>query len=854
MEINFHEKIDLSLIQKGGFTMFFWFLAKKQPQGSIRYILKQGNTSEEITPSIGFLPNCVNLFVKILSSKNRQETLYSSKTIEANKLYSLAITFSIDYENDLTDILLYLDGILDSQISIPGEPLHNQGKMHLGKVDKNNLGFIGYLADIMVAPRVLNEIEIGQISKACLINLMNNANNYNQCLIKSYEIFERKFERDKLLEKYSQHTGSPMNILENLDLLNDELRDIVKKFDENFFEENNDSALENNYNNNNNINNINRYQNENMVRFRDIAISLDDHKMVQKLQSFLEEDEADKSIFFRKCAMNAGFIYSIFYLASEDQKNLTPQRIIIMLEILKETLHMKIEEKDLIVLAKILKSYESGNININTFLNSIAYFTKILYPDLNLNMFANNHIQKNMNNMSYNYSTNNFYSATGNNFAYNSSMLNYYDINNNNLENLNSVEMHENFLLRSSQKFHDDEDEFEKDIGKSTFSIKTLYSRPKTGRPMTSTRGFGNNVNNDINENFEGEDYVNQNFDDIQEIDNQKQILNEKFEKESNDNDYNKDVKIEQYNNVQVQTPEGNIENFKADKAFDNAEDRDLQEKNKHPQNQENEIKHKDSITEKYNENAFDSATEANIEKSKSRKANQNQSNSNFIDDEHFSEIQKEYSEPNDSDKLKSTKNLNTQKNNQISTQEKLNENKNHNNNNHKDLNTDENKVHIKEEQMIRQNTKISNERQNAESSKNIITQDKYNSNKNINKEEKSEVVNDLNTKIIGKNFEETKNQFSDPENIIPIKTNKMIDNNIQVDGNKIEEEYKDEIRNDNMEDNQDNISVVELEAKYPDDWNMGSIELIINHCIDCHKHKKTTRHYEYVFNLFLLL
>ena len=73
-----------------------------------------------------------------------------------------------------------------------------------------------------------------------------------------------------------------------------------------------------------------------------------------------------------------------------------------------------------------------------------------------------------------------------------------------------------------------------------------------------------------------------------------------------------------------------------------------------------------------------------------------------------------------------------------------------------------------------------------------------------------------------------------------------MIDHNIQVDGNKIEEEYKEE-ENMDMGNNEDQISVIDLEARYPDDWNMGAFELVINHCFNCHKHKTTTRHYEFV-------
>ena len=115
---------------------------------------------------------------------------------------------------------------------------------------------------------------------------------------------------------------------------------------------------------------------------------------------------------------------------------------------------------------------------------------------------------------------------------------------------------------------------------------------------------------------------------------------------------------------------------------------------------------------------------------------------------------------------------------------------------------------------------------------------------------EQNDIISNLDRKIMGKNFEETKDQFSDPENIVHIKINEMIDHNIQVDGDKIEEEYKEEHENNQFE---EQISVIDLQAKYSDDWNMGAFELIINHCFNCHKHKTTTRHYEFVIFYFLI-
>ncbi len=38
------------------------------------------------------------------------------------------------------------------------------------------------------------------------------------------------------------------------------------------------------------------------------------------------------------------------------------------------------------------------------------------------------------------------------------------------------------------------------------------------------------------------------------------------------------------------------------------------------------------------------------------------------------------------------------------------------------------------------------------------------------------------------------------------------------------------------------------FDPKYPKNWNQGQIEVVINHCYDCHKHRNTTKHWEYQF------
>ncbi len=109
-------EVDFSLNQTGGFSISLWFINKPASGGVHRFILKKGCNLEELTPSIGILPNGENLFVKVLTSRHKVETLFSSKAVEANRMYNLVATFALDHSNGLTDVSMYLDGLLDSQV------------------------------------------------------------------------------------------------------------------------------------------------------------------------------------------------------------------------------------------------------------------------------------------------------------------------------------------------------------------------------------------------------------------------------------------------------------------------------------------------------------------------------------------------------------------------------------------------------------------------------------------------------------------------------------------------------------------------------------------------------------------
>ena len=131
LEISSPDTFDMSQTQEKGFTIFFWLGLNKQPNNVMRYILKKGNLSPDQTPTIGLLPNNSNLFIKIYSSNQKVENMISNKKLDNGKIYSICISIGFDLNESLTEMTLYIDGILDSQISLPGTPIQNDGNFYI---------------------------------------------------------------------------------------------------------------------------------------------------------------------------------------------------------------------------------------------------------------------------------------------------------------------------------------------------------------------------------------------------------------------------------------------------------------------------------------------------------------------------------------------------------------------------------------------------------------------------------------------------------------------------------------------------------------------------------------------------
>ena len=85
IEITCPPAFDMSQVQERGFTLFFWLGLNKQPNNVTRYILRKGITQNEITPSIGILPNSLgklfNVFIASFAPSRKTFQILSAPIV-----------------------------------------------------------------------------------------------------------------------------------------------------------------------------------------------------------------------------------------------------------------------------------------------------------------------------------------------------------------------------------------------------------------------------------------------------------------------------------------------------------------------------------------------------------------------------------------------------------------------------------------------------------------------------------------------------------------------------------------------------------------------------------------------------
>ena len=375
IEICSPDDFDISQTQEKGFTIFFWIGLNKQPNNVMRYIFKKGISSPDTTPTIGLLPNNSNLFVKIFSSNQRVETMISNKKLETGKIYSICVSIGFDLNESLTEMSLFIDGILDSQISLPGIPVQNDGNFYIGKYDSSCHGFVGTISEVMFIPNVLEDSEIEDLNNRCWEEFINS----NGIFFNTAVILEEKLERNALIEAYIKKTGNQGFIIDNLSLSNQELKEIVKQYD------NNNEEQKNNDGENNNMNNIEGYNNNNLQESNNYLSQIESStltKMKQDLEKLISNEE--DFIRIKKFFLNYKLIGTVLYLANDKQDNMELKRVVDIFDVLGENMLFDVDLFFITHLAKGLNAIipeDKKYFSLNTFFNNLLQAHEIYFPD-----------------------------------------------------------------------------------------------------------------------------------------------------------------------------------------------------------------------------------------------------------------------------------------------------------------------------------------------------------------------------------------------------------------------------------------------------------------------------------------
>jgi hypothetical protein len=522
IEIISPDTFDISQIQEKGFTLYFWIGLNKQPNNVMRYILKRGISSQitsDLTPTIGLLPNNSNLFIKILSSNQKVETMISNKKFETGKIYSVCISIGFDINENLTEISLYIDGILDSQISCPGVPVQNDGNFYIGKYDNGCHGFVGTISEVMLIPNVMDESEIEDINRNCWDEFINS----NGLFFNTAVILEEKIEKNMLMERYIQLTGNQGFIVDNLSITNQELREIVKQLEseeekKNEKEETKDNASEVNKNidNSNKINQVNN----NNVGYNNLQesnnyLSQIESSTVTKMKKDLEKliSNEEDYIKIKKFFMNYKLISTVLYLANNKQDIMELRRVIDIFEVLGENMLFEVDLFFITNLAKGLNSIlpeDKKYFSLNVFFTNLLQAHEIYFPEEEASLYVPTE-------------SNAFEQNDENNVIFQNSMAN-----------------------KPFRDLYDDSDGLVGNI-KEDFVIKSLY--PPKGKKNSDD--ISPRMNNDL-VNLEEKNKANKNTDEFTLVNSTKvatKIEGTKEESKINDNNDNNNENVDENNN-----------------------------------------------------------------------------------------------------------------------------------------------------------------------------------------------------------------------------------------------------------------------------------------------------------------
>ena len=462
------KEADLSIKQNNGFSFFLWlYLFKekkkrgkdqkdKEPEKekseskNIFYIFKKGSSVDKFTPTLGLTENKKHLIIELSTSTLKHAIVLSNKSIEEDHLYSIGVSFEINYEENNTEICIYIDGKLDTQSKISGEPLHNQGNVIFGKNDYTSQGFKGVTADLMIMPSVLNENDINCAHYEGLKHLSDS----NGEKLEMNSIFNEIYRKKRLINKYAFYTNKTMYEIENLCLSSSKMLEVVKNYDQ---EE---------------IDNDQREPEE--------PLNEKEERMKKEMHYFLQDE--DNRIICNKIDMNSQLINTCFYLANQGEDNLEIDRVLNIFQTLKEVLLFDVTEEFITKLAKILYAYLKVG-EKEKYLKTKKFFINL---QRSLDNFEQREIEEEKENAKYAKKTKNK-KKDFKNINFNYLLRRKKDKNSNPLPPIktrgfgNCITEHENLLLKTQNLRDCIESNQEKNLKyyHSMYRIKDLYDVPK---------------------------------------------------------------------------------------------------------------------------------------------------------------------------------------------------------------------------------------------------------------------------------------------------------------------------------------------------------------------------------------
>ncbi|MCK6623783.1 MAG: hypothetical protein DPW09_19265 [Anaerolineae bacterium] len=135
------------------FAVTFWLYLRQGATGDWRAIMHKGNRNEQRTFALWMFPHDNRLHYRISTDVEWNEGGDSQAQIALNTWVHLA------YVKSGRQLNLYLDGALDSSVTLQGASMSNDGPLYLG-ADPWYLGIDGALTDVRIYQMALNEATI----------------------------------------------------------------------------------------------------------------------------------------------------------------------------------------------------------------------------------------------------------------------------------------------------------------------------------------------------------------------------------------------------------------------------------------------------------------------------------------------------------------------------------------------------------------------------------------------------------------------------------------------------------------------------------------------------------------------